>query len=108
MNNETVDNLIRKCPLCGKEYLKPKKICDKCDMLLVRLSQYEQLQINPIEFKQAQENLKQQNIPKCPTCGSTNIEKISDMKKAAGFLTVGVFSKNFGKTYHCKNCDYKW
>lgn len=49
-----------------------------------------------------------QNTPKCPTCQSTNIEKISDVKKAAGFLTVGVFSKNFGKTYHCRNCDYRW
>lgn len=46
--------------------------------------------------------------PKCPTCGSTNINKISSGKKAIGFLTVGVFSSNFGKTMECKNCGYKW
>lgn len=51
---------------------------------------------------------KQQNIPKCPTCGSTNVHPISSSKKAIGFLTVGVFSSNFGKTMHCKNCGYKW
>lgn len=50
----------------------------------------------------------QQNKPKCPTCGSTNVEKISTTKKAIGFVAVGVFSSNFGKTMHCKNCGYKW
>ena len=48
------------------------------------------------------------NTPKCPTCGSTNVEKISAGKKAIGFVAVGVFSSNFGKTMHCKQCDYKW
>ena len=49
-----------------------------------------------------------QNTPKCPTCGSTNVEKISIGKKAIGFIAVSVFSSNFGKTMHCKNCGYKW
>ena len=48
------------------------------------------------------------NIPKCPTCGSTNIKPISTTKKAIGFVTFGVFSNNFGKTMECKNCGYKW
>ena len=48
------------------------------------------------------------NTPKCPTCGSTNIEKISATKKAVGFVAVGIFSSNFGKTMHCKQCGYKW
>ena len=51
---------------------------------------------------------REQNKPKCPTCGSTNVEKISTTKKAIGFVAVGVFSSNFGKTMHCKNCGYKW
>lgn len=45
---------------------------------------------------------------KCPTCGSTNVSKISTAKKAVGFATVGVFSSNFGKTMECKKCGYKW
>ena len=48
------------------------------------------------------------NTPECPTCGSTNIEKISAGKEGSGFVAVGVFSSNFGKTMHCKNCGYKW
>lgn len=50
----------------------------------------------------------QQNKPKCPTCGSTNVHKISTGKKALGFVTVGIFSSNFGKTMECKQCGYKW
>lgn len=50
----------------------------------------------------------EKSIPKCPTCGSANINKISGAKKAAGFLAVGVFSSNLGKTMECKNCGYKW
>lgn len=48
------------------------------------------------------------NVPKCPTCGSTNVEKISTAKKAFGFAMVGLFSSNLGKTMHCRNCGYKW
>ena len=51
---------------------------------------------------------KQQNAPKCPTCGSTKVHLISTAKKATGFVLAGVFSSNFGKTMHCKQCGYKW
>ena len=51
---------------------------------------------------------KQQNTPKCPTCGSTKVHPISTAKKATGFVLAGVFSSNFGKSYECENCKYKW
>lgn len=51
---------------------------------------------------------KPSNVPKCPTCGSTNVHPISAGKKAMGFLMVGVFSKNFGKNYECDDCKYRW
>lgn len=51
---------------------------------------------------------KQQCTPKCPTCGSTNVHLISTAKKATGFVLAGVFSSNFGKSYECLQCKYKW
>lgn len=48
------------------------------------------------------------HLPKCPTCGSTNISKISTASKAIGFAAVGVFSSNFGKSFRCDNCGYRW
>ena len=55
-----------------------------------------------------QQTLSHINIPTCPTCGSTNVSKITTASKAIGFAAVGVFSSNFGKTYKCDNCSYKW
>ena len=51
---------------------------------------------------------REQNKPKCPTCGSTKVHPISTAKKATGFVLAGVFSNNFGKSYECENCKYKW
>ena len=48
------------------------------------------------------------NIPKCPTCGSTNIEKISTSKKVGGAMLFGLFSSDVRNTMHCKNCGAKW
>ncbi len=48
------------------------------------------------------------NIPKCPTCGSENIEKISSFDKASGTFLFGLFSKNAKSQFKCKNCGYKW
>ena len=71
--------------------------------------EYEALQRRAQQKRIEKERIeKQQNTPKCPTCGSTNIEKISTTKKAVGFVAVGIFSSNFGKTMHCKQCGYKW
>ena len=71
--------------------------------------EYEALQRRAQQKRIEKERIeKQQNTPKCPTCGSTNIEKISTTKKALGFVAVGIFSSNFGKTMHCKQCGYKW
>lgn len=47
-------------------------------------------------------------VPKCPTCGSTNVQKISGAKR---WLTTGLFglaSGDLGKSMQCKNCGYKW
>lgn len=76
---------------------------------------------DPIEYQlkmsQFKANLKQQESskkveeddrPKCPTCGSTNIEKISLGKKAVGGALFGIFSSNVRKSMHCKSCGYKW
>lgn len=49
-----------------------------------------------------------QFIPKCPTCQSPDVEKISLTKKAVGGALFGLFSSNVRKTMHCKNCGYKW
>lgn len=51
---------------------------------------------------------QQQNIPHCPTCGSTNIKKISATSKVVGAGLFGLFSKTARSQFECKDCGYKW
>ena len=44
------------------------------------------------------------NKPKCPTCQSTNVHKISGLESGASILTFGIFSKKINKTFKCGNC----
>lgn len=79
-----------------EEYVKPNPLFD------------EELYNKRVGVEKAQQQSTPQNVPKCPTCGSTKVHPISAGKKAAGFVMVGVFSKNFGKSYECDNCKYRW
>lgn len=54
------------------------------------------------------EDNEQQNIPKCPTCGSTNIKKISDLNRGVHALAFGFVSKTARSQFCCENCGYKW
>lgn len=56
----------------------------------------------------SKQKIVEQNIPKCPTCSSTNIEKISSFDKAAGVVMFGLFSKTARSQFKCRNCGYKW
>lgn len=61
--------------------------------------------------KQIQVNLDQQNcIPKCPVCGSSNINKISMGNRAVKTVVFGVVGAvdDAGKTYRCGNCGSKF
>lgn len=49
-----------------------------------------------------------QCYPRCPICGSTNIQKISGMRKTASAILFGIFSTDIGKTFKCKNCGIKF
>lgn len=51
---------------------------------------------------------EQSRAPKCPTCGSTNIQKISGTKRWLSTGLFGIASSDVGKTMVCKNCGYKW
>lgn len=48
------------------------------------------------------------NVPHCPTCGSTNIKKISATSKVVGAGLFGLFSKTARSQFECKDCGYKW
>lgn len=78
-------------------------------------------QKDPIEFQlkmsQFKTQLQQQessnpteadNTPHCPTCGSTDIQKISGTKRWFSTGLFGLASSDIGKSMCCKKCGYKW
>lgn len=48
------------------------------------------------------------NIPKCPTCSSINLKKISTTAKAVNTVMFGLLGTKRHKTFHCNNCGYEW
>ena len=48
------------------------------------------------------------NVPKCPTCSSTNIKKIGSVNKTVSIALFGIFSSKIGKQFQCLECGYKW
>ena len=53
-------------------------------------------------------NIQESNVPRCPTCQSTDIKKISDLSKAVSVAMWGIFSRKVHKQWHCNNCDSEW
>lgn len=47
-------------------------------------------------------------VPKCPTCGSTDIKKISVASKTTHAVMFGLLSKTARSQFECNNCHYKW
>jgi predicted RNA-binding Zn-ribbon protein involved in translation (DUF1610 family) len=47
--------------------------------------------------------------PKCPTCGSYVVEKISLTRKAGAILLLGPFAiRKIAKTFKCAACGHQW
>lgn len=101
--NPDNDNGNFLCPTCGNEmeYWCTEDIDSTTNKVTNRSSE----KGNPEYY---QSSSSQQPTPKCPTCGSTDIEKISLTSKAVGGFMFGMFSSNVRNTMHCKHCGYKW
>lgn len=61
-----------------------------------------------MEELNAKQRAIQTSKPKCPTCGSTNIQKISATSKAFGAIGFGILSKTAKSQFKCNSCGYKW
>lgn len=104
------------CPKCGNEISDTVRECSFCGFN--KISSY----LLQLEKQKAEKyvdytsfhneipinNPQQTHTPKCPICGSTNIEKISLGKKAVGGALFGLFSSDVRKTMYCQKCGYKW
>lgn len=94
---------IQVCPDCGKqlEYYETE-IIDNDTNLVVKRS------VEEAYGNMHNTSAQLSNMPKCPTCSSTNIKKIGSISKVAGAVTFVIFSKTAKSQFECKNCGYKW
>ena len=51
---------------------------------------------------------EQSNSPKCPTCGSSNVQNIGTGERVASVAMFGLLSKKINKSFKCNNCGYTW
>ena len=54
------------------------------------------------------EAAKPKYTPRCPTCGSPDLEKIGTASKVLDVAFWGFASGKVKKTFHCNNCGYEW
>ena len=91
-----------------EEYIKPNPLFDE-ELYNKRVGiEKSQQEATLNQMRMEKRQAQKANVPRCPTCGSTNVHPISTAKKAFGFALVGLFSSNLGKSYECENCKYKW
>ena len=83
------------------EYIKDNPLFDE--------NIYEQREGKEKLLRQASlDKQREQNKPKCPTCGSTNVKRISTLNRAVSIGVFGLFSSKIGKNYECLHCKAKW
>lgn len=58
--------------------------------------------------KAEEEAAKPVYTPRCPTCGSPDLEKIGTASKVLDVAFWGFASGKPGKQFKCKNCGYEW
>ena len=104
---------VYQCPNCGRQY-NNIYYCMNCNYPLKPIEEVKNIK-HPELNTMLNDNYVIGTVsdptkpaPKCPTCQSPNVEKISLTSKVVGGALFGLFSSNVRKTMHCKNCGYKW
>lgn len=93
------------CPHCKRIYNNNDFYCLNDHY---RLDTYTDEQAANDQLARCNQRQVQANQPTCPTCHSTNVVKISDVKRAVHGIAWGFLSKTAFSQFECKNCGYKW
>lgn len=92
------------CWTCYSGYKQYSEEMERYNLAKANFEKYQQEIVREREYAERIEALK----PKCPSCGSTQIEKITTMDRAISISMVGAASGKIGKQYKCRNCKHMW
>jgi hypothetical protein len=84
-----------------------RKMTDYEFLVGIRQARQDSLNIKANNYSKKLEEV-QINIPKCPTCQSVDVKKISVISKTGSVALWGVFSQKVKKQWHCNNCGSEW
>ena len=114
---------MKYCSKCGRELFDKDIECDKCKStdfisekeckeIIQEINNANMISKNEEYFDRIKKHTiikpEKLSIPKCPTCGSTNIRKMGGVERGASIAAFGIFSKKINKTFKCSNCGYTW
>ena len=129
MNNRISEENLRICPICNAMYDATKidnQHCIKCKnsltsdyMYLCKIVDYEtyltmiknkEIQSYKALYKEVSRITQSSNLPKCPTCGSTDIRHISSTERGVNAVMFGFFGNKRKCQLEClnPNCRYRW
>lgn len=91
---------VKRCSKCGAMYPADDEACPSCGKSGGKIMK-EHHSTTPTDEKPTP-------IIKCPTCGSTDVERISAMTKAVNIWAFGLFGNKRNKQFKCKSCRYMW
>lgn len=90
------------CPVCQGKLSTAATACPHCGQPMSQGKPVQAVQQAPVQLKH------EENVPRCPTCSSTNIRKLDVIDRGLSFAVWGIFSSKIGKSMMCKDCGYKW
>lgn len=105
------------CPVCKAqmfEYEKDRGVvaCQVCGYVIATneyiATKWREKRKQEIDNKDNSTPSPSTPQPHCPTCGSTNVKRISAASKVAGAYAFGLFSKTAKSQFKCGDCGYKW
>ena len=102
--SKTIGEIEVKCPRCGYNKSHKKILFDGVSEFGECMNCGKMTYNKPLETTPPTNN----TTIKCPTCNSTNVQKLSATKRTAHGLMFGLFSKTARSQFGCKNCGYKW
>lgn len=90
------------CPVCGGKVSSAAPACPHCGQPM------KEPEPAPVAAPQPVKPAEEKNVPKCPTCGSTNIRRVDGLERSMSFFLWGFGSRKVNKSYKCLHCDYTW
>ncbi len=83
------------------------EMSDRDFIIGIREARRDSLNIKSIRYIN-EAKVENANVPKCPTCQSNNIKKVSNLSKVTSVVLWGLFSQKVKKQWHCNNCGSEW